>query len=244
MKKICVVIPARNEEKTIGKVIKRIPRLPFFSVSCMVVIDNDTTDNTASIATTAGARVINTGSRKGLAEAFRTGLKEAVKQNVDVVVTIDADAQYSPEDIPHLVAPISAEKADIVLGSRFAGGIEDMPITKKIGNIFFTLITRMLTGVHISDSQTGFRAMTRKVAESLDITSDYTYTQEMIIDASFKGFQIREKPVFFAKRRSGKSRLIPNILLYASRAMKAIIKSYSHHQLLCGQYIKTKVRRR
>lgn len=231
IKRICVIVPARNEEKTIAEVIKRIPNHLSPSITKIVVIDEGTTDQTATLARMLGAKVLNLGPKRGLAEAFRAGLKEALKENADIIVTIDGDAQYSPEDIPNLVAPISAEKADIVLGSRFAGGIEDMPITKKIGNVFFTLITRMVTGVRISDSQTGFRAMTRKVAESLEITSDYTYTQEMIIDAAFKGFQIIEKPIFFAKRQNGKSRLIPNLPLYASKATKAILKSYMRNAL-------------
>lgn len=231
IKKICVIIPARNEEKTIAEVINRIPNHFSPSITKIVVIDDGSTDQTATAARASGAKVLNLGSKIGLAEAFRAGLKKALEENADIIVTIDADAQYSPEDIPNLVAPISAQKADIVLGSRFAGGIEDMPITKKIGNVFFTLITRMVAGVRISDSQTGFRAMTRKVAESLEITSDYTYTQEMIIDAAFKGFQIIEKPIFFAKRQNGKSRLIPNLFLYASKATKAILKSYMRNAL-------------
>jgi glycosyltransferase involved in cell wall biosynthesis len=226
MKKICVVIPARNEEKTIGKVIKNIPKIPFFSVSCLVVIDNNTTDNTASAATKADARVINTESRKGLAEAFRTGLKAAVKQNADIVVTIDADAQYLAEDIPRIIAPILTQRADIVLGSRFAGRIECMPLIKKLGNILFTWITRRLVNVPITDAQTGFRAMTKEVAKELRIASDYTYTQEMIIDAAFKGFKIVEIPVFFARRQHGKSRLIPNVYMYMIRVMKTIIRYY------------------
>ncbi|UCE16010.1 MAG: glycosyltransferase family 2 protein [Candidatus Bathyarchaeota archaeon] len=226
MSKISVIIPARDEEKTIGNVVKRVPTVFSSSVSVIVIVDEGTNDHTASVAKKAGAKVINQGATRGLAEAFRTGLKEALKENADIIVTIDADAQYFPEDIPRLIAPILAGKADVVLGSRFAGRIEGMPLGKKIGNAFFTWITRKITGVPITDSQTGFRAMTKEVAENLEITSDYTYTQEMIIDAAYKGFRIEEEPISFAKRRYGKSRLIPNLHTYAVRAIKTIVECY------------------
>jgi glycosyltransferase involved in cell wall biosynthesis len=231
MTKIFVVIPARNEEKTIGNVINRIPKHMSPSISTVVVIDDGTTDRTASVAEAAGAKVINLGPRRGLAEAFRAGLKEALKKNADFIVTIDADAQYSPEDISRIVAPLLAKKADIVLGSRFAGGIEDMSVTKKMGNIFFTWVTRRLAKVPITDAQTGFRAMTRKVAKSLEITSDYTYTQEMIMNAAFKGFKIIEEPIFFGKRPIGKSRLIPNLYTYATKVTLTIVKCYIRNML-------------
>jgi len=231
MRKITVVIPARNEEETIGNVINRIPKHMSPSISTLVVIDDGTRDRTASTAEAAGAKVINLGPRRGLAEAFRAGLKEALGDNADVIVTIDADAQYLPEDIPRVVAPILAEKADVVLGSRFAGWIEDMPIKKKIGNLLFTWITRRLAKVPITDSQTGFRAMTREVAENLEVTSDYTYTQEMIIDAALKGFRVMEEPIFFGRRLHGESRLIPNLHTYAAKVTRTIIKCYMRNML-------------
>jgi len=231
MEKICVIIPACNEEKTIGQVISQIPNHFSPSISKIVVVDAGTTDNTAAVAQASGAKVLNLGSRRGLAEAFRAGLKEALKESADIIVTIDADGQYSPKDVPRIVAPILTGEANVVLGSRFNGGIEDMPISKKLGNIFFTLIIRILTKVPLTDSQTGFRAMTSNVARNLDIKSDYTYTQEMILNTAFMGFRIKEEPIFFAKRRHGESRLIPHPLIYALRATKTIIKSYMRNLL-------------
>lgn len=225
-KKLVIIMPACNEEKSVGSVIKRIPTSLPLLFSTFVVIDDRTGDNTASVAKKAGAKVVDLGPNVGLANAFKAGLKEALKENADVIVIIDADGQYLPEDIPRLVTPILAGEADVVLGSRFAGRIEEMPLVKKIGNKLFTWITRKITGVLVTDSQTGFRAMTKDVAKNLEITSDYTYTQEMIIDAAYKGFRIKEKPIFFAKRRYGKSRLIPNLHTYALKVIKTIVKCY------------------
>lgn len=231
MRRISVIIPACNEEETVGYVIRRIPSNLASSVSTIVVIDDRTNDQTVSVAKDAGAKVINQGAQRGLAEAFRTGLKEALKEHADIIVTIDADAQYLPEDIPKLIAPILDGKADIVLGSRFTGGIAEMPLGKKIGNMFFTWITRKIAGVQITDSQTGFRAMTREVAKNLEIKSEYTYTQEMIMDAALKGYRIREEPTYFAKRPYGKSRLIPNLHTYFIKAIKTITRCYIRNLL-------------
>lgn len=230
-KKLVIIMPACNEEKSIRNVIERVPTSFPLSFSIIVLVDDRTKDNTASVAKKAGARIVDLGASRGLAEAFRNGLKEALKENADIIVNIDADGQYLPEDIPRLIAPILAGEADVVLGSRFAGKIEEMPLVKKLGNVFFTWIVRKMTRIMITDAQTGFRAMTRKVAENLEIESDYTYTQEMIIEVAFNRSKIKEVPIFFAKRRHGKSRLINRTFTYALRVTKNIIKCYFKNML-------------
>lgn len=230
-RKLVVVIPACNEEKSIWGVIRRIPRSIPLSFSIIVVIDDRTRDDTALVALKAGAKVVDLGPCTGLANAFRAGLRKALEEDADVIVNIDADGQYLPEDIPRLIAPILAGEADVVLGSRFAGKIEEMPPLKRLGNRFFTWVVRKMARVPITDAQTGFRAMTRKVAECLQIESDYTYTQEMIIDVASIGFRIKEVPVFFARRRYGKSRLIRNSFNYALRVTKTIVMCYFRNRL-------------
>ncbi|MEK6869427.1 MAG: glycosyltransferase family 2 protein, partial [Nanoarchaeota archaeon] len=120
---------------------------------------------------------------------------------------------------------------DLVLGSRFKGTIESMPLMKKIGNIAFSKVISNITGMEISDGQTGFRAFTRRVAESIKITSGHTYTQEQIIRAVREKFRIKEVPVYFAKRKD-KSRLISNPFDYAIKAWINIIRIYRDYEPL------------
>jgi hypothetical protein len=107
-------------------------------------------------------------------------MRECLKRNADIIVHTDADGQYSANDVPILIKEV-VNGADLVLGSRFKGGIESMPWLKKLGNIAFSKVISKITGFRISDCQTGFRAFTKEVAEQIQITSFHTYTQEQII---------------------------------------------------------------
>jgi glycosyltransferase involved in cell wall biosynthesis len=224
--KIVVIIPAHNEDHTVGTVIGELPRTRY-PVLEVILVDDGSTDRTVEVAKEAGAdAVISFKSRKGLAKAFMTGLSAALDRGADIIVNIDADAQYLPEEIPKLITPILEGKADLVLGSRFLGSIEHMTSGKRFGNKMATWVTNRVSGLHLSDAQTGFRAFTSEVALWINILSDYTYVQEMLVQASFEGFKILEVPVTFLKRRDGGSRLIPNIFSYALRAGLTIFRVY------------------
>lgn len=224
--KIAVTIPAYNEAKSIGKLVKEIKSVMSsgkYNYSILVA-DDGSTDKTAETAKKSGAIVYSHPKNYGLAETFKTEIKKCLELKADVIVHIDADGQYSPKEIPKLLNGVR-NGYDLVLGSRFKGEIEHMPLIKKMGNIAFSKIVSGITDMHISDAQTGFRAFTRKVAESVPITSNHTYTQEQIIRAVKQKFRIKEVPIYFAKR-DGKSRLISNPFGYASRASINIIRTY------------------
>ena len=227
------MIPAFNEEKTIGKVISEIPReIAQIDEIKIIVIDDGSTDDTRKNALEAGAdKVISFIQNQGLAFSFKKGLNLALEMNADLIVNIDADGQYVGNEIITLLDPILNNKADIVLGSRFKGWIEYMPFQKRVGNSLATKATNLLTGLNISDTQTGFRAFSREAALRLNIESDYTYVQETIIQAVEKGLTIVEVPVHF-RRREGKSRLISNIFSYARRAGINILRTYRDYQPL------------
>jgi glycosyltransferase involved in cell wall biosynthesis len=196
------------------------------------VINDGSTDKTSEAAKKAGAdRIVKFTSNKGLALAFKEGLNTALEMRADVIVNIDADGQYNAKEIPKLIKPILEGKADIVLGSRFAGRIEYMPLQKRIGNKIVTSIVRFATGLKISDAQTGFRAFSRDAALRLVIHSGYTYTQETIIQAAHKRMGIAEVPVEFRKR-DGKSRLISNIFTYAKYVGATLIRTYTYYNPL------------
>lgn len=231
-KKIIVTIPAYNEAKTIGPIIKGIHKImgeSGYNYSILVVNDGST-DETALIAKKEGAIVVSHPYRSGLADTFRTEIQSCLELKADVIAHIDADGQYLPRQIPQLLQEID-KGYDIVLGSRFLGKIESMSFIKKLGNMAFSRVISKIIRYRITDCQTGFRAFTREVAERIPITSDHTYTQEQIIRAAKQKFRIKEVPVYFAKRR-GKSRLISNPFEYALKAWMNILRIYRDYEPL------------
>ena len=230
--KIVVTIPAYNEEKTIGSLINKIHEVmgnENYDYKVMVV-DDGSKDKTAEVAKLANAVVYSHPKNYGLADTFRTETEKALKLGADVIVHIDADIQYKPEEIPLLLKEIK-NGYDLVLGSRFKGKIEYMPMIKKLGNKAFSRVVSNITGIKISDSQTGFRAFTKDVAEKIKITSNHTYTQEQIIRAVKYKFKIKEVPIYFAKRND-KSRLMSNPFKYAISAWITLIRTYRDYEPL------------
>ena len=225
---VVVTVPAYNEEKTVGEAVRKIKRSldssAYKGKYKVVVVDDGSKDKTAEAARKNGAIVYSHPKNYGLAECFKTELEKCLGLKADAIVHIDADLQYRAEEIPKLLKEIE-NGYDLVLGSRFKGKIEYMPLIKRIGNIAFSKVVSQITGIGISDAQTGFRAFTRNVAEKVPITSSHTYTQEQIIRAVKQKFRIKEVPIYFAKR-DGKSRLISNPFGYAIRAVINIIRVY------------------
>ena len=230
--KIVVSIPAYNEEKTIGKLVGSIEKvMEKVKHDCKIlVLDDGSKDDTAKNAKKAGAVVYSHPKNYGLAETFRTEIEKALEMKADVIVHIDADGQYQANEIPKLVAEIE-RGYDLVLGSRFMGKIEEMPAIKRLGNKAFSRVISEITGLKISDAQTGFRAFKKEVAKKIQITSNHTYTQEQIIRAVRNKFKIKEVPIYFAKR-DDKSRLISNPFSYAIRAWINIIRIYRDYEPL------------
>src|SRR3989338_4336531 len=230
--KIVVTIPAYNEADTIAVVIKKIHEVMESNKYNykILVLDDGSKDKTAEVAKKEGAVVYSHPKNYGLAEAFKTEVEKSLDLGADIIVHIDADTQYKAEEIPKLIAEIE-NGYDLVLGSRFKGTIESMPFMKRMGNIAFSKVISNITGMEISDAQTGFRAFTRKVAESIKITSNHTYTQEQIIRAVRGKFRVKEVPVYFARRKD-KSRLISSPFGYAIRAWINLIRIYRDYEPL------------
>lgn len=230
--KIIVTIPAYNEEKSIKEVISRIKKVMNYNGYQyeVLLVDDGSKDKTAKIARKSGAIVFTHPKNYGLAECFKTEIQKCLERNADVIVHIDADMQYKPEEIPKLLKEIK-NGYDLVLGSRFKGKIEHMPFIKRTGNIIFSKVVSQISGINVSDAQTGFRAFTKKVAKEISITSNHTYTQEQIIRAVKQKFKVKEVPIYFAKR-DGKSRLITNTFGYAVRAFINVLRTYRDYEPL------------
>ena len=228
--KVVVTIPAYNEEETIADVIEGCKNY----ASEILVIDDGSTDKTREIAELAGVKIIIHKMNRGLSETIQDGFRAALNADADIIINIDADGQYLPKEIPKLISPIVNDEADFVLGSRFAGHIEEMPWIKRFGNRLFTRVVRTLTNTEISDGQTGFRAFNRVAAlASIDLAGRYTYTQEQIIRLIEEGFRVAEVPIYFAKRKSGSSRLIASPLGYGAKALAVTLRTYrDYHPVL------------
>ena len=230
--KLVVMIPAYNEEETIDSVIREVPRDCCDLVEVLVINDGST-DNTVEEARKAGAdRIVSFKKNRGLAPAFRAGLETALDMGADIIVNTDGDGQYNGKQIPDLIKPILDGRADFVLGSRTKGRIEYMPLQKRIGNRIATFVTRHVSGLPVSDAQSGFRAFTRDAAMHLNVMSNYTYVQETLMQAANSGMVYEEVPIEFRKRTGGQSRLISNIFKYAKRAGTTIVKTYRDYQPL------------
>jgi glycosyltransferase involved in cell wall biosynthesis len=225
--KLIITIPAYNEEQTITKVIEEIPQsIPYIDEIQILVIDDGSTDKTADAAMLAGADTIVAHKHNmGLAKTFRDGLNKALEMGADIIVNTDADFQYNGTEIPKLIAPIVEGRADIVLGDRQIDHLDHMPRGNLWGNKLATKVVRLVTRLPIKDAQTGFRAFSRDAALTMNLTGDYTYTQETIIQAANKNLIIEQIPVEF-RRREGKSRLISSIFRYAQAAGVTIFRSF------------------
>lgn len=226
--KLIIIIPAYNEEKTIGRVIKNIPRnISGVGRIEILVVDDGSSDRTAREAKKAGADwVLRNSLNRGLASSFKNGLEEALQHNADIILNIDADFQYNPAEIPKLVKPVLAGDADMVIGNRQVRGLKHMPFVKKWGNILLSWLLRSILRNNVSDASCGFRTFSRKCALKIDIRSGYTYTLESIIQATLQGMRIKEVPVEFRKRDYGKSRLIKSLFRHMIFSVITILKTY------------------
>jgi len=225
--KLVITIPSYNEEYSLASVIKEIPRIiPGIDQVQILGINDGSTDRTVEVAAQAGAdKILTHKHNTGLAQTFRDGLNEALEMGADIIVNTDADFQYNGTEIPKLITPILEGNADIVLGDRQIDHLDHMPWGNLWGNKLATQVTRWTTGLPIQDAQTGFRAFSREAALRMNLTGDYTYTQETIIQASNKNLKIEQIPVEF-RRREGESRLISSIFHYAQAAGVTIFRSF------------------
>ncbi len=207
MRLLAVVVPAKDEEATIGILLDRISKVqvPGYEIRAFVV-DDGSTDSTSRIAAVRGATVVSHAENRGLGAAVRTGLGAAVEAGAAVVAYLDADLEYAPEDIPRLVEPVIEGRAEYVLGSRFlGGGVRGMRLYRRVGNFAFTLLISSLTGCRITDGQTGMRAFSRAAAASAEIIHDYNYAQVLTLDLVRKDFVIEEVPIQYRIREHGRS---------------------------------------
>lgn len=190
----CVVIPAYNEEKTIGAVIKDLLR--YFRKDELVVVNDGSRDRTEEIVRELGIRVLTHPVNRGLGGALGTGLMYAVRRGADLILTFDADGQHIVEDALRVMAPVAEGRADFAVGSRLLGDTSQMPAIKKFGNRILDFITAIFARRIVSDTQSGLRCFSRECASKVEITCDrYAVSSEIVIEATKAGCRIAEVPI-------------------------------------------------
>lgn len=220
-----VVIPAYNEADNLPAVLGQMPTHVDGLTTMPIVIADGCTDETESVARSLGAGVIRRDLRRGSGAAVRLGYKAALDAGAEVVVTLDADGQHDPKEMPQIVEPILAGKADMVQGSRILGSFEMESPVRMYGVKLFSRLLTILGRTRITDPSTGYRAMSADALRRLDLRQDQFYVSEVILDASRKGLRVVEVPITFRKRASGVTKK-PNTLKYAWGFSKAIARTW------------------
>lgn len=198
MKRVCVIVPAYNEATVIADVIqtskKAFAKIKGFDID-IVVINDGSRDETSSEAKKGGAIVVDHILNSGAGGATLTGLAYARKHKYDIVATMDADGQHAPEDVVKGIKKIDKSPSGLLIGSRLIDS-EGMSKTKVLGNKGLSLITKVLFGVNVTDSQSGLRIYSRTAIEKLDWkTTGYEFCSEMIWRAKQLGIEIEEFPI-------------------------------------------------
>lgn len=231
--KLIVQIPCLNEEETLPATVADIPRaIPGVDVVELLIIDDGSTDKTVDIARELGVQhIVRFTQNRGLAAAFATGLDACLKLGADIIVNTDGDNQYAGSDIPNLIAPILAGQADIVIGNRETDTIAHFSPTKKRLQKLGSWVVRQASDTDIPDTTSGFRAYSRDAALRINVTTDYSYTLETIIQAGKQHLAVGHVPVG-TNPKLRDSRLFGSTWSYLSRSAATIMRIYTMYEPL------------
>ncbi len=226
--RLIVNIPAYNEEEKIQETIKRIPRrFEGIDEVLVQVVDDGSSDRTATTAKEAGADfVLLHGINRRLGVMFATASENALKEGADIMVNIDADGQFDPQEISKLLNPILTNQADMVVGDRFSQSTaKNIPWIKDFFNRLGAALVGSFLNIRTDDLTCGFRAHNRETLLRLNNPAGFTYTQETIIDAIGKNLRVVWIPVqvtYFADR---KSKIVKSVYSFVNNSARIILKA-------------------
>lgn len=217
--KLIIQIPCLNEAETLPQTLAELPhQIEGIDTIEVLIIDDGSTDDTIAVARQHGVQhVVRHTRNQGLAHAFQSGLDACLRLGADIIVNTDGDNQYPGRYIPDLVQPILAKKADMVIGTRPIQDIPHFSPIKKLLQRLGSAVVRYVSETDVPDAPSGFRALSQEAALRLTVLTNYTYTLETIVQASYKNLTITHVPIQInAKTRE--SRLIKSIPRYVVRS--------------------------
>ncbi len=230
----CIIqIPCFNEARTLPITVKDLPKtLPGIDELEYLVINDGSTDRTVEVARECGVHhIVGFRKNRGLAKAFTCGLNACLERGADIIVNTDADNQYCGRDIAKLVQPVLNGDADMTVGDRQTQKVAHFSRLKKILQKHGSLMVGNFAGMHVPDATSGFRAMTRETALELNVTSDFSYTLETLIQAGQKRLAVVSLPVG-TNEALRESRLFKSIFSFVKRSAATMIRVYTTHEPL------------
>jgi glycosyltransferase involved in cell wall biosynthesis len=223
---VLVVIAAYNEEDSLAQVLDHIaPEVCSLAVDTLVV-DDGSTDGTALVAEKyENVRLARLARNCGHGIALRLGYQLAAEFGARYIVTLDADMQWDPREMPTVMEPLVAGDADFVIGSRALGTAETDDSFRHAGVRFFAWLVSFLTGTKVTDTSSGYRALRTEVAQMVPQRQVQYQTSELLVGAIYQGYRIAERPITMHKRFAGESKKGTNIL-YAFRYARVILETW------------------
>ena len=230
--KLIIQIPCHNEAETLPITVRDLPRtLPGIDVIEYLVIDNASTDNTTEVARQAGVHHVIYLPVKGLAGAFIVGIEACLMHGADIIVNTDADNQYNAEDIQHLVEPILAGRAQLVVGDRGVATQQNFSPIKRLLQRLGSWVITLATGMDTPDATSGFRAISREAALRTLVFSNYSYTLETLIQAGAHRTALEYVPVR-TNPKTRPSRLMNNLWHFITSQVATILRAYTMYRPL------------
>jgi len=226
MEHVLIVIPAYNEERTISAVITDLRRyVPEYD---RVVVNDGSRDNTSHVVDSLGEKQIKLASNLGYGWCLQTGIKYGLLRGYGVIVSFDADGQHRPEDVRGVVQALLDNDADLVIGSRYCEGFPySGAFERRLGQVLFSHLTRLLIGKRIYDTTSGFKAMRATVCETIVDRSFLDFHIETIIRLGLSGYKIIEQPIIVRERVHGISmHNFTSVFSYPLKTLLLILIAY------------------
>ena len=224
-KRLAVVIPALNEERSLPLVLREIPREVEGMDVEVIVVSDGSTDSTEAMAQENGTLVVGRDIRRGQGAAVALGYRTALLRGADIVATLDADGQYDPLELPQLVKPILVGDADVVHGSRVLGEYHRPMFGRSQGVKVFARLTSLLARSPITDPASGFRAFSAEALQRLTFRERQFHASEVTMAAAKEGLRVQEVPCTFRERTAGTTKK-PPLFQYGLGYARSLIRTW------------------